>query len=633
LLTDGSQKKTAQNHDQNQNHRLALAAVTGQGLPEPAPPPDSATATSKSQRSTQDAQALLGVATTNVVGRVMASIGKLPGGAPVRFEPCEDVSCGGVLAALPALMACGLLRHSSRYFRLPEGYYTLANVFILLGFMALNRINTMEQLRRCAPGEWGKVLGLDRCPGVETLRKKLGLITASGDAVEDWSAELARDWMKAESLEHSTGGLLYLVDGHVRVYHGSQTKLPKHHVARQRLCLRATTDYWVNQVGGTPVFKINQIVDPGMIEVLRTQIVPRLESDIPNQPTPEQLEADPMLPRFTIVFDREGYSPALFKELLETKRIACQTYRKGACEGWPEDEFIPTQVRLNNGQSVTWKLAERGLLLGAKKTEQSWVREVRKLSDRGHQSSVLGTNFKLETAAVAGRQFGRWSQENFFRYASQSMDLDRLIDYQLTSVPDTVQVINPRWRQLDGEARKAAGQLAKLKAQFGALTLKEEIDEGKVEAFLESKNALKAGIEEKQQELEKLKSRRRAESRKVAMSELPEEERFESLNNRGKHFVDTIKIVAYRAETALAQILAETMHAHHRDEARGLARQILATEANLRPDPQAGTLTVEIHGLSTPRDDAALEHLCAELTETRTIYPGTELRLIYKKVS
>ena len=75
------------------------------------------------------------------------------------------------------------------------------------------------------------------------------------------------------------------------------------------------------------------------------------------------------------------------------------------------------------------------------------------------------------------------------------------------------------------------------------------------------------------------------------------------------------------------------MPAHHRDEARGLAQQLMATEANLRPDSEAGTLTVEIDSLSTPRDNTALEHLCAELTETQTIYPGTKLRLIYKKVS
>ncbi len=235
------------------------------------------------------------------------------------------------------------------------------------------------------------------------MRKKLKLITDSEEAVEHWSADLAKDWMEAESLVQCAGGLLYSVDGHVRVYHGSQTKLPKHHVARQRLCLRATTDYWVNQPDGTPVFKINQPVDPGLIEVLRTDIVPRLETDIPNQPTQEQLEADPNLARFTIVFDREGYSPAFFKELWQSKRIACQTYRKGAYEDWPEEEFVPIRVSLKNGNQVEWKLAERGLLLGAKKVDQSWVREVRKLTDRGHQSAVLSTNFKLSTEEVASR--------------------------------------------------------------------------------------------------------------------------------------------------------------------------------------------------------------------------------------
>ena len=122
-------------------------------------------------------------------------------------------------------------------------------------------------------------------------------------------------------------------------------------------------------------------------------------------------------------------------------------------------------------------------------------------------------------------------------------------------------------------------------------------------------------------------------SQKRYISELPPVERFDQLSNRSKHFIDTIKIIAYRAETALAHTLREKIPAHHKDEARSLARQIFQTEANLIPDPQAGTLTVEIHGLSTPRDDAALDHLCAELTATQTKYPGTDLLLIYRKVS
>jgi hypothetical protein len=54
----------------------------------------------------------MGVATTNVLDRVMASLGLFPGGVLVRFEACQDVSRAGVLLALPALLGCGLLPHS-----------------------------------------------------------------------------------------------------------------------------------------------------------------------------------------------------------------------------------------------------------------------------------------------------------------------------------------------------------------------------------------------------------------------------------------------------------------------------------------------------------------------------------------
>jgi hypothetical protein len=75
-----------------------------------------------------DAGAVLGVGTTDLAMRVLASLGKLDA-APTEFRhPCEDVSYGGVLLALPALLASGLLRHASRFFSLPPGYYGLEHI-------------------------------------------------------------------------------------------------------------------------------------------------------------------------------------------------------------------------------------------------------------------------------------------------------------------------------------------------------------------------------------------------------------------------------------------------------------------------------------------------------------------------
>ena len=88
-----------------------------------------------------------------------------------------------------------------------------------------------------------------------------------------------------------SAGILY-IDGHVRVYNGKQTELPRHYVSRQKLCQRATVDYWINAIDGQPFFVINKAVDPGLLQVLEEEIVPRLERDVPAQPRLFEQDAD-----------------------------------------------------------------------------------------------------------------------------------------------------------------------------------------------------------------------------------------------------------------------------------------------------------------------------------------------------
>ena len=90
-------------------------------------------------------------------------------------------------------------------------------------------------------------------------------------------------------------------------------------------------------------------------------------------------------------------------------------------------------------------------------------------------------------------------------------------------------------------------------------------------------------------------------------------------------------MVAYRAETAMAQILRRRMTRH--DDARSLLRAIYNTEVDMNPDMQAKTLTIRLHPLANNSSDQAVRHLCRELNSTQTVFPGTELRLIYELVS
>jgi hypothetical protein len=71
------------------------------------------------------------------------------------------------------VVAVGLLDGVERHLQLPKGYYGLDSLLLLLAFMALARLSSIEALRYCAPGEWGNLLGLDRVPEVRTLRAKI----------------------------------------------------------------------------------------------------------------------------------------------------------------------------------------------------------------------------------------------------------------------------------------------------------------------------------------------------------------------------------------------------------------------------------------------------------------------------
>lgn len=263
----------------------------------------------KSARSLADYEAgsNIGVGCTRTMDRTLAAFGII-NIVENRFERCNDVANGGVLSALPALAANGLYHKIDECFGEFKGYYSVTHVMTLLAFMALCRIKTTEQLRWQPPGELGKLLGLDRVPEVRCLRNKLSVLCKDG-AAEKWGELLTRKWMNDYP---DLAGILY-VDGHVRLY-GGKEKLPKQYVSRERLCLRGVMDFCVNDILGQPFFVVRTTVNPGMLEVLKNEIIPRLLKEVPNQPTDEMLTDNPYLHRFIIVFDREGYSPEFFKE-------------------------------------------------------------------------------------------------------------------------------------------------------------------------------------------------------------------------------------------------------------------------------------------------------------------------------
>ncbi len=533
-----------------------------------------------------------------VADRLLARLGLLEDAAPL-FGSATAVPRAGVLLAVPVLVVSGVFECAQEiYGTLGPAFYGLRTSLLTLLLMALWRIKRPEGLKEHLPQDLGRVLGLDRAPEVKTLRRKLAQLAAAGRAAQFGQA-LARQRV---ALRGAALGFLY-TDGHVRVYHGQHT-LPKTHVARMRISLPATSDYWVNDSAGDPLFVITAEANAGLVKMLPGILA--------------QVRALVGKRRITVVFDRGGYSPKLFQQILADFDLL--TYRKGRYPRIARQRFRNYRTR-REGRTISYVLADQEVRLLKGKLR---LRQVTRLMENGHQTPILTSRRDLPAARVADRMFDRWRQENFFKYLLEEYALDALVGN--ATVPDdpTREVPNPAWAAVDAQRRQAYAHLDRLQAQYGleALTNLEELRRT-MRGFKTAHGKLGQKIWSVWQRIEQLEKRRATLPQRVPVQSVIDHPVVKLAPER-KHLTNLIKMLAYQAESDLLRQVAP----HYRrasQEGRTLLQSALASAADLQVT--ASELRVTLAPQSSAHRTRAIAALCDQLNQTQTLFPGSRLRL------
>lgn len=583
--------------------------------------PNTTQGTTPQERSINDINVsdVFGVGASNIVERALAAQGKLDK-APIIFNPCQSLDNAGVLLLLPFLIENGLLSYKKFYEPLHNVYYDLDFTVLLLGFMFLCRIKKVAQLKRINSSDMGKLLGIDRVPEAKCLYKKISDITSQNKAM-DWNKDLAETWIENDDT------MIYYVDGHVQVYNGSKALLGKKHVSRQRLCLPGVMQYWINNSEGLPYLYVTGEVNEKLQEMIKTKIVPLLVDELAQKVEQQSLDLDPEEVRFTLTFDRECYSPKFFKELWDEYRIAILTYKKNVKDKWDKNDFTEEEIKID-GNTVKMKLREKEVIL-----DGISFREIRKLSEDGHQSSVITTNKKLSRILVAIYMFARWSQENFFRYMRQEYDLDWMFQSIVNNVDRDFEVVNPKHSKLTTEIKKTREKKCRKEAKL--YQLDEEIinkpleDIGKIE-----KNIIKINkelVEIKETEI-RLVEERKTIPYKIKIKDMPEDYRYTKLNDECKHFMSIIKMICYRAETSFINLIPPSFK-RKEQEKRDFTKRCIGLTGDLIPDYERKTLTISLYTMNTPRENGALKEIIEIVNATETKFPGTDLVLKYKSAT
>jgi hypothetical protein len=574
----------------------------------------------------------------------------------VLFENSEALTNGGVLFAVPALLTLGLEKVWKIYNWCDRSYYSLQSIALTLAFMALLRVKHPEHLKEKKPGEMGRLLGLDRIPEVRCLRDKIQYLTQQAKARE-LNNSLIDTWFGSRASDEP---LLLYVDGHQIVYTGTKANVPVKFVSRQKLCLSATTEFLVNDRTGLPVMAvfgelheklqeaIEDLILPQMIEAGLLKRKERSDRDHRTPPaacdnpsgfsdvdagcagesnaqtqTEDDVDPEDNTPRLILVMDREAYAPEFFYRLWRDYRIAIITYRKFIKDVWPTEAFEPINVMVS-GESVLMQLCERETML-----KNHAFREIRRNNVGKNQTSIITTHPTLPKELIAEYMFARWSQENFLRYFGMEFGLDDWFTYRTQPVDPEKKVINPEYKRIEKKLKNVRRDRSILLHTVREAKQKIGLSEEAQARFMIKHRDDFEKLELLEQRIDELIELRKATAQRIKVKEMTEEERYSKLETETKTLINLVNMICYRAETAMAQNVLPFL-AQGDDEKRVLIRNIMNTSADVTPDTDKRTLTVTLHSLSAPRYNAAAESLAKLLTETETVFPGTDLRMIFK---
>ena len=553
--------------------------------------------------------------------RALARSGLLGEGAAPVFTPGARYPLAGLLLALPALAGTGLLECARQvYGRLRDGYYGLDTVLTHLVLQALLREPRAEGATRVPPPAMGRLPGLDRAPEVKTIRRKIGELAAAGKAA-DLQMAIARHRARARPGEL---GFMY-IDGHTRAYFGKRD-VQKMHVARLKFPGPATEETWVTDGAGDPLLVVMAEPSSSLAAQIK-ELLPRLREIAGPDRKP------------TLCFDRGGWSPDLFAEIIDAG-FHLLTYRKASpgedIPDLPADAFTTAAWAGDDGREHRYELADGTaditVTKGAHKGRVLTLRQVTRL-DKGRQVRILSTRQAsraggsgLPAAAVVFGMGSRWREENYFRYGREHFALDALDTYAVTPEDPDRKVPNPAKKKAAAAVKTARKDLAAAQAARDArLTALRSPAPGQETLITNQALAkLDAPVATARRKLEDAQAAARATPAKIPLSEHnPDMVR---LDTETKLITHAIRMAAYNAETILARAL-DGHYARAGEEAYAVIREALTTSGDIIPDGQ--TLHIRLDPLTAPRRTRALAALCDQLNTTRTRYPGTKLTLRY----
>jgi hypothetical protein len=445
----------------------------------------------------------------------------------------------------------------------------------------------VEGVRRLATPSGATLLRAERVPSASGVRKLLGRLLSQTDGGAALEARMAERFIAAA---HSDDGpAVFYIDNHLRAYTGKHV-VRKGWRMQDRRVLPGTSDYYVHDEDGRPVFRI---AVPSH-DSLKTWLPPLAKQ------LRDALGADEQI---VLAFDRAGAHAELLAALRDSG-FEFVTYERKPYPELATTVFTPTTIAGENVGLHESRLRNLGAGRGR-------IRRIAVRTEDGRQVNFLAMS-KLPAERLVEILWHRWRQENGFKHGVERWGINQLDGRRVEAYPPGTIIPNPARRRLERAlrlARVAEGDARRDLARF------ETGNKRHVAAEAELAESI-----ERQHELEAL--------RPWIPKHAPVEEtdlagKLVRHDGKLKTIIDVIRVVCANAESDLAAMLAP--HMHRPREAKKLLSNIFAAP---------GKVAVTEHGVhirlspaASKSELVAIQHLFDALNQRGLILPSDHKRL------
>jgi hypothetical protein len=207
--------------------------------------------------------------------------------------------------------------------------------------------------------------------------------------------------------------------------------------------------------------------------------------------------------------------------------------------------------------------------------------------------------------------------------------LDHLVTNDVEPADVERLVPNPEKKEKRQLIKRFKQELEKLKKEYGDKAFQnDETRRPTIRGFNIANPGYKKKILKLEKEIEKSEIDLKQIPGKVPVKQLLAEHEIVRLETERKMFTDGIKMICYRTETCLYNLIAP-FFARNNDEGRAFLKSVFQQPADILPDKEQRIINVKFHTMSTPRANRALKQLCDVMNQESYVYPGTRMTLVF----